>query len=87
MQSSNQGLFPQQSYNSSPMQYATNWNELYLKTELVKGATQLGYQLPSRIQVMAIPKILQGHNLICQAKAGTGKSAVFILGVLHRIAS
>ena len=41
--------------------------------------------MPSRIQVKAIPKIMQGHNLICQARAGTGKTAVFALGVLHNL--
>ena len=70
---------------SSPIQRVTTWNDLFLKTELVQAALKLGYQFPSPIQIMGIPKIMQGHHLICQSKAGSGKTAVFAMGILHNL--
>ena len=70
---------------SSPIQRPTTWNDLMLKPELLHAVSQLEYRFPSPIQVMAIPKILQDKNLICQAKAGTGKTAVFLLGILNNM--
>ena len=42
--------------------------------------------MPSPIQVMAIPKVIQGYHVLCQARAGTGKTAVFVLGILQNLA-
>lgn len=37
------------------------------------------------VQQQCIPVALQGQDVIGQAKSGMGKTAVFVLGVLHQL--
>jgi ATP-dependent RNA helicase RhlE len=57
-----------------------NFNE-----HLLEGIISMGYTTPTPIQGMAIPVILQGHDLIACAQTGTGKTASFLLPVLEQI--
>jgi len=43
------------------------------------------YTRPTPVQAAAIPKILQGNDLIAIARTGTGKTAAFVLPILHRL--
>lgn len=61
------------------------WNELFLKDELKRAIRECGFEHPSEVQVNAIPHILQGHDILCQAKSGMGKTAVFVISVLNQI--
>ena len=45
----------------------------------------MGYETPTPIQEQAIPLILDGKDLIGCAQTGTGKTAAFLLPVMHRI--
>ncbi|NBP69624.1 MAG: DEAD/DEAH box helicase, partial [Cytophagia bacterium] len=45
----------------------------------------MNYQKPTPIQEQAIPLILEGHDLIACAQTGTGKTAAYILPVVHRM--
>jgi superfamily II DNA/RNA helicase len=58
-----------------------NFNE-----HLTEGILSMGYQTPTPIQEMAIPLILEGKDLIACAQTGTGKTASYLLPVLHKIA-
>ena len=62
-----------------------NWSDLLLKKELNQAIDDLGFARPSEVQVRAIPKIVQGKNVICQAKSGVGKTAVFVIGILNQM--
>ena len=44
-----------------------------------------GYEKPTPIQASAIPHLVSGHDIIGQAKTGTGKTAAFTLPLLGRI--
>lgn len=44
-----------------------------------------GYSIPTPIQKQAIPKIMQGHDLIGLAQTGTGKTAAYALPLLNRL--
>jgi ATP-dependent RNA helicase RhlE len=44
-----------------------------------------GYSIPTPIQMRAIPKIMQGHDLIGLAQTGTGKTAAYALPLLNRM--
>jgi ATP-dependent RNA helicase RhlE len=46
-----------------------------------------GYTAPTPIQAQAIPLILQGHDLLGGAQTGTGKTAAFVLPMLHKLQS
>lgn len=46
----------------------------------------MGFETPTPIQEQAIPFILEGKDLIACAQTGTGKTAAFLLPILHKLA-
>ena len=63
-----------------------NFTELGLRPELVRAVTSAGYTTPTSIQGRAIPVVLDKRDLIACAQTGTGKTAAFLLPVLHHLA-
>lgn len=61
------------------------FNEFGLDPCLMDGIVALGYQSATPIQELAIPLILQGKDLIGSAQTGTGKTAAFLLPIIHKI--
>ncbi|MGZ8253811.1 MAG: DEAD/DEAH box helicase [Burkholderiaceae bacterium] len=59
---------------------------LGLSDELVRAVTELGYTDPTPVQQQAIPLVLAGRDLLAGAQTGTGKTAGFVLPILHRLA-
>lgn len=57
------------------------------RNEIIKAIQKAGYSRPTQVQVAAIPKVMAGDDLIAIAQTGTGKTAAFLLPMLHRIAS
>jgi len=51
----------------------------------MEGVEAMGYEKPSPIQEQAIPLLINGFDLIACAQTGTGKTAAFLLPLLHRI--
>ncbi|MBN2045397.1 MAG: DEAD/DEAH box helicase [Anaerolineales bacterium] len=62
-----------------------NFEQFNLDSRLNAGIRQAGYQNPTPIQESAIPLALAGHDLICTAQTGTGKTAAFVLPILHKL--
>jgi len=54
--------------------------------EILRAIEKAGYTRPTQVQTAAIPKVMQGHDLIGIAQTGTGKTAAFVLPMLHRLA-
>lgn len=46
---------------------------------------KINYTTPTPIQEQAIPAILEGRDILASAQTGTGKTAAFILPILHKI--
>jgi len=63
------------------------FTELKLHDQLIEGLGYMGFEDATPIQEAAMPKILAGNDLIGCAQTGTGKTAAFILPVLHKLAS
>ncbi len=63
------------------------FNQFNLDARLMKGITRAGYSTPTPIQVAAIPPAMAGHDLIGTAQTGTGKTAAFVLPILHKLLS
>ncbi len=62
-----------------------DFTELGLQSALAQTCKSLGYDEPTPIQKQAIPVILQGADLIACAETGTGKTAAFLLPILHNL--
>ena len=56
-----------------------------LEKAILRAIEKAGYTRPTPVQTAAIPKVMQGHDLIAIAQTGTGKTAAFVLPMLHRI--
>lgn len=64
-----------------------NFNQFNLDSRLQAGINRAGYSTPTPIQIQAIPAALAGRDLIGTAQTGTGKTAAFVLPILHKLIS
>jgi ATP-dependent RNA helicase RhlE len=62
-----------------------NFSDLGLAEPLVRAVHEQGYTTPTPIQAQAIPIVLKGGDLMGGAQTGTGKTAGFVLPMLHRL--
>lgn len=65
--------------------HTSNFRDFILKPELLRAVTDCGFEHPSEVQHECIPQALLGMDIICQAKSGMGKTAVFVLATLHQL--
>lgn len=56
-----------------------------LHPHLLKALDDLGFSEPTPIQSQAIPPLLQGRDVIAAAATGSGKTAAFLLPILHHL--
>ena len=59
------------------------FEQLGLRHSVCQGLTRAGYEQPTSIQAKLIRPILEGKDVIGQARTGTGKTAAFGLPLLH----
>ncbi len=59
------------------------FKDLGLSDSLLKAIEEKGYTKPSPIQEKAIPKVLEGKDMLASAQTGTGKTAGFTLPILQ----
>ena len=60
------------------------FEELGLSDEILEAIDYMGFEKATEIQEKAIPLILKNKDLLGCAQTGTGKTAAFILPVLHQ---
>ncbi len=61
------------------------FSDLKLHPNLLKGIKELGFPRPTPIQTDAIPPALAGRDVLACAMTGSGKTAAFLLPILHRL--
>ena len=61
------------------------FEDFYIKRELMMGLFEAGFEKPSPIQEETIPVALTGRDILARAKNGTGKTAAFVVPTLERI--
>ncbi|QDI03646.1 ATP-dependent RNA helicase DbpA [Xanthomonas cerealis] len=62
-----------------------DFDTLSLSPALAPGIDALGYTTMTPVQAQSLPPILAGSDVIVQAPTGSGKTAAFGLGLLHRL--
>lgn len=63
-----------------------SFEDLGLDEYTLKAVEKKGFKIPSPIQILAIPRLLNGDtNLIARARTGTGKTAAFGLPIIQSI--
>jgi ATP-dependent RNA helicase DDX6/DHH1 len=61
-----------------------DFEDYFLKTELLRGIFEKGFESPSPIQEESIPIALTGRSILARAKNGTGKTAAFVIPCLEK---
>ena len=61
------------------------FSSLKLHPDLLKAVKELGFVRPTPIQEDAIPPALAGRDVLACAQTGSGKTAAFLLPIIHRL--
>jgi ATP-dependent RNA helicase UAP56/SUB2 len=64
---------------------SSGFRDFLLKTEIMQGVVECGFEQPSEVQHACIPQAVLGTDILCQAKSGMGKTAVFVLACLQLV--
>ena len=62
-----------------------NFETFNFHPAVAKGVAAAGYETPTPIQARAIPQVIKGRDIMGLAQTGTGKTAAFVLPILHRL--
>ena len=65
--------------------HSTSFRDFLLKPELLRAIGDCGFEHPSEVQQECIPQAILGMDVLCQAKSGMGKTAVFVLASLQQL--
>ncbi|CAG8497318.1 5698_t:CDS:2 [Acaulospora morrowiae] len=65
--------------------HSTGFRDFLLKPELLRSIVDCGFEHPSEVQQECIPQSILGMDVLCQAKSGMGKTAVFVLATLQQV--
>mmetsp|Transcript_3190 Transcript_3190/g.5702 ORF Transcript_3190/g.5702 Transcript_3190/m.5702 type:complete len:596 (+) Transcript_3190:48-1835(+) len=65
--------------------HASGFKDFLLKPELLRAIVDCGFEHPSEVQHECIPQAILGTDVLCQAKSGMGKTAVFVLACLQQL--
>ncbi|MGV6819510.1 MAG: DEAD/DEAH box helicase [Parvularcula sp.] len=61
------------------------FDDLDLEPALLSAVKDAGYEKPTPIQAAAIPEAIKGRDVLGIAQTGTGKTASFVLPIIHRL--
>ncbi len=64
---------------------ANGFNKFGFSSAILTAITEVGYDKPTEIQRVAIPKIQQGRDVLAGAETGSGKTAAFVLPILNAL--
>ncbi|KAK3238980.1 DEAD-box ATP-dependent RNA helicase 15 [Cymbomonas tetramitiformis] len=65
--------------------HATGFRDFLLKSEISRAIADCGFEHPSEVQHECIPQAILGMDIVCQAKSGMGKTAVFVIAILQQL--
>jgi ATP-dependent RNA helicase RhlE len=62
-----------------------SFQDFQLHPSLLQALAEIGFETPTPIQAQAIPAVMAGRDVLGSAQTGTGKTAAFMLPVLHEL--
>ncbi|XP_052220660.1 spliceosome RNA helicase DDX39B [Dreissena polymorpha] len=65
--------------------HSSGFRDFLLKPELLRSIVDRGFEHPSEVQHECIPQAILSMDVLCQAKSGMGKTAVFVLATLQQL--
>lgn len=65
----------------------SDYSQLAIPEALKSNIAQMGLKTPTPVQAQAIPKLLQGRDLIAQSQTGSGKTAAYLIPILAQLNS
>lgn len=65
--------------------YSSGFRDFLLKQKILLALQDAAFEHPSEVQQECLPQAVYSHDIICQAKSGTGKTAVFVLATLQQL--
>jgi ATP-dependent RNA helicase DDX56/DBP9 len=64
---------------------SATFSSLGLDSRLLQGIVKQNFHTPTLVQSKAIPLALEGRDVLARAKTGSGKTAAYLLPILHLI--
>ena len=74
-------------FNGDTQTGAQRFDQLGLSTTTLAAVKHAGYSIPTPVQAGVIPLALSGHDVLGQARTGTGKTAAFVLPILDMLSA
>ncbi len=65
--------------------HTLGFKDFLLKPEILRAIQECGFEHPSEVQQECIPQAVLGQDVLCQAKPGMGKTAVFVIATLQQL--
>merc|ERR1719415_179009 len=65
--------------------HSSSFRDFLLKPEILRAIGDCGFEHPSEVQHECIPQAVLGMDILCQAKSGMGKTAVFVLATMQQL--
>lgn len=62
-----------------------SFQDLGLDPRLLRALGKRGFTKPTPVQLEAIPKTLEGKDVVARARTGSGKTLAYLLPTLHKI--
>ncbi|XP_047435729.1 probable ATP-dependent RNA helicase DDX28 [Mugil cephalus] len=60
------------------------FHNLRICEQLVETLDSVGIKYPTTVQQQTIPKVMRGHNILCAAETGSGKTLCYLLPIIQR---
>ncbi|XP_008276797.1 putative ATP-dependent RNA helicase DDX28 [Stegastes partitus] len=71
--------------NDNTQKTLATFEKLHICKELVETLESVSITHPTIVQLQTIPKVLRGHNILCAAETGSGKTLSYLLPIVHRL--
>ncbi|XP_077451202.1 putative ATP-dependent RNA helicase DDX28 [Stigmatopora argus] len=61
------------------------FHKLHISADLIETLEGLNIIHPTTVQMQTIPQVMRGHNILCAAETGSGKTLSYLLPILHKL--